>query len=102
MDTLQDRRDAFENKFAHDETLRFKAIARRNKLLGIWAAEALGHHGEVAAAYAEGVVQAGVTDPVAAVSKVAGDVAGRGFDWAYVAAKAAELLPVATEQVAKG
>jgi hypothetical protein len=42
MTTFDKRGDAFENKFAHDETLRFKATARRNKLLALWAAEKLG------------------------------------------------------------
>ena len=42
MAQFNDRRDAYENKFAHDEELRFKATARRNKLLGLWAAEKLG------------------------------------------------------------
>ena len=45
MTTFDDRKDAFEKKFAHDEELRFKATARRNKLLGLWAAEKLGKSG---------------------------------------------------------
>ncbi len=56
MTTFDDRKDAFENKFAHDEELRFKATARRNKLLGQWAAEKLGLSGDEAAAYAKEVV----------------------------------------------
>ena len=42
MTTFDDRENAFENKFAHDEELRFKAEARRNRLLGLWAAELMG------------------------------------------------------------
>ena len=42
MSTFNDRENAFENKFAHDEEMMFKAVARRNKLLGLWAAELLG------------------------------------------------------------
>jgi hypothetical protein len=55
--TTFDKREAgFENKFAHDEELRFRATARRNKLLGLWAAEKLGHSGAAAEAYAKDVV----------------------------------------------
>ncbi len=58
MADMKDRENAFENKFAHDEELRFKAMARRNKLLGLWAAEKLGKSGEAADAYAKEVVLA--------------------------------------------
>ena len=58
MTTFDDRKDAFENKFALDEELRFKATARRNKLLGLWAAEKLGKSGAEADAYAKSVVLA--------------------------------------------
>ncbi|PZN97514.1 MAG: DUF1476 domain-containing protein [Hyphomicrobiales bacterium] len=58
MSTFDQRKDAFENKFAHDEELRFKATARRNKLLGLWAAEKLGKTGAEADAYAKSVVVA--------------------------------------------
>ena len=50
MTTFEERKKAHESKFAHDETLRFKATARRNKLLGLWAAELLGKSGEEAEA----------------------------------------------------
>lgn len=55
---MDDRRDAFEKKFALDAELRFKAEARRNKLLGLWAAERLGKHDADADAYAKEVVAA--------------------------------------------
>lgn len=58
MTTFDQRKDAFENKFAHDEELRFKATARRNKLLGLWAAEKLGKSSAEAEAYAKSVVVA--------------------------------------------
>ena len=58
MAQFDDRRDSFEKKFAHDEELRFKAMARRNKLLGLWAAEKLGKFGADAEAYAKSVVMA--------------------------------------------
>ena len=58
MTTFDERKDAYENKFAHDEELRFKAMARRNKLLGLWAAEKLGKSGAEAETYAKSVVVA--------------------------------------------
>ena len=56
MTNLNDREAAFESKFAHDEELRFKATARRNKLLGLWAAGLLGKSGGAADDYAKEVV----------------------------------------------
>jgi hypothetical protein len=56
MTTFDKREEAFEDKFAHEEELRFKATARRNKLLGLWAAEKLGLTGSEAEAYAKDVV----------------------------------------------
>ena len=58
MTTFDKREEGFEKKFAHDEELRFKANARRNKLLGLWAAEKLGLAGPAADAYAKEVVMA--------------------------------------------
>ena len=58
MTSMKDREEGFERKFAHDEELRFKANARRNKLLGLWAAEKLGISGDAANAYAKEVVMA--------------------------------------------
>jgi hypothetical protein len=58
MTTFDKRKDAFENKFAHDEALRFKAEARRNKLLGQWAADLLGKTGAEAEDYAKSIVVA--------------------------------------------
>ena len=56
MTTFDKREEGFEKKFAHDEELRFKATARRNRLLGQWAAEKLGISGDEATAYAKEVV----------------------------------------------
>ena len=58
MTTFDKREEGFEKKFAHDEELRFKATARRNKLLGLWAAEKLGLTGAAADGYAKEVVEA--------------------------------------------
>jgi hypothetical protein len=56
MTTFDKREEGFEKQFAHDEELRFKATARRNKLLGLWAAEKMGLTGPQADAYAKEVV----------------------------------------------
>jgi len=58
MTTFDKREEAFEQQFAHDEELRFKATARRNKMLGLWAAEKIGLKGAEAEAYAKSIVMA--------------------------------------------
>ena len=58
MTTFDKRKDAFENRFARDEELRFKATSRRNRMFGMWAAEKLGKSGDAAAAYALEVIRA--------------------------------------------
>lgn len=58
MTTFNEREAAFEKKFAHDEEMRFKALARRNKLLGLWVAEKIGKSGSDADEYALTVVRA--------------------------------------------
>lgn len=63
MSTFDKREQGFESKFAHDEELRFKATARRNKLLGQWAAGLLGYEGEKAEEYAKEVVRADFEEP---------------------------------------
>jgi hypothetical protein len=63
MTTFDKREEGFEKKFAHDEELRFKAMARRNKLLGMWAAEKLGISGPEADAYAKEVVMSDFEAP---------------------------------------
>lgn len=100
MSTFDDRESAFENKYAHDEEMQFKAQARCNKLLGLWAAELMGKSGDDAAAYAKEVViadfeEAGHED---VVRKVAGDL-GDLADADTVRSKMAELMMVAKQQV---
>ncbi len=63
MSGLDKRGDAYENKFAHDAELKFKAEARRNKLLGHWAAELLGKSGDEIAEYAKEVVRSDFDEP---------------------------------------
>jgi hypothetical protein len=61
MSTFDQREDSFEKRYVHDEELRFKAEARRNKLVGLWAAEKLGKSGADAQAYADALVAAEVS-----------------------------------------
>lgn len=58
MPTFADREKEFEARFKHDEELRFKVVARRNRLVGLWAAQRLGLSGEAAEAYAKEIVAA--------------------------------------------
>jgi len=100
MSTFDDRSDAFENKYAHDAQMQFKAEARRNKLLGLWAAELLGKTGDDANAYATEVVksdfeEAGDED---VYRKVAGDLGDLATEDA-IRAKMNELSSVAKEQI---
>ncbi|MBV6656249.1 MAG: DUF1476 domain-containing protein [Devosiaceae bacterium] len=82
MSSFDKRKEGFENKFAHDEELRFKAEARRNKLLGAWAAEKLGLEGAEAEAYAKSVVLADFEEPgdEDVYRKVKGDFDAKGLD----------------------
>ncbi|GHF59304.1 DUF1476 domain-containing protein [Seohaeicola zhoushanensis] len=100
MTTFDNRENAFENKFAHDEEMMFKAVARRNKLLGLWAAELMGKSGDDATEYAKSVVladfeEAGHED---VVRKVAKDLDGKA-DADAIRAKMEELMPVAKNQI---
>lgn len=102
--TFDKREEGFEKKFAHDEELRFKAMARRNKLLGLWAAELLGKSGPDAEAYAKEVVladfeEAGDND---VVRKVVKDLEGKGVSELDIRAKMAELLGQAVAQIQEG
>jgi hypothetical protein len=100
MTTFDERENAFENKFAHDAEMQFKAEARRNKLLGFWAAELLGKSGDEAEAYAVEVVksdfeEAGHED---VVRKVSGDLGDKSSD-DEIRAKMDELMKVAKAQL---
>jgi hypothetical protein len=63
MSGFDKREEGFERKFAHDEEVRFKARARRNKLLGLWAAQKLGLVGDAAEAYAKEIVIVDFEEP---------------------------------------
>ncbi len=104
MTTFDKREEGFEKKFAHDEELQFKAMARRNKLLGLWAAEMLGKSGDDANAYAKEVVladfeEAGDND---VLKKVVKDLEGKGVTEQQVRAKMNELLTTAIAQIQAG
>jgi hypothetical protein len=100
--TFDKREEAFEQQFAHDEELRFKAMARRNKMLGLWAAEVLGKSGAEAEAYAKEVVladfeESGDNDVLRKVTK---DLTGKVAE-ADIRAKMAALLAQAVEMTKK-
>jgi hypothetical protein len=103
MANFDKREDAFERQFAHDEELKFKAEARRNKLLGLWAAEKLGKSGAEAEAYAKDVVaadfeEAGDGD---VLRKVLADLTAKGLAVTEtdIRAKMSELLATAVALV---
>lgn len=104
MTAFDKRQEGFEKKFAHDEELKFKATARRNKLLGLWAAAQLGKTGADADAYSKEVVaadfeEAGDGD---VVRKVVGDLAAKGVTEAEVRSMMQELLAEAVKQIQAG
>src|SRR5579884_1208677 len=100
--TFNEREEGFEKQFAHDEELRFKAMARRNKMLGLWAAGLLGKSGADAEAYAKEVVLADFeeTGDNDVLRKVLKDLAGKA-DEAQVRAQMQSFLAQAVEQVKK-
>jgi len=103
MTTFDKREEGFEKQFAHDEELRFKAMARRNKLLGLWAAGVLEKSGADAEAYAKEVVladfeEAGDGDVLRKVTK---DLQAKGVTEQQIRAQMTELLAQAVEQIKK-
>ena len=100
MTTFVDRESAFENKFAHDEEMQFRAIARRNKLLGLWAAQLLGHSGATAETYADSIVSADMQEvgDTMILRKIAADLQGHAT-LPEIKDKMKELLPQAQEQI---
>ncbi len=100
MTTFDDRENAFENKFAHDQEMQFKAEARRNKLMGLWVADILEKKGDDAEAYAREVVKADFEEAghEDVMRKVLGDLDGRVAE-TDVRKKYDELLAVAKGQL---
>ncbi len=100
MTTFNEREEAFEKKYAHDADMQFKADARRNKLLGLWAAGLMGITGDDADTYAVSVVksdfeEAGHED---VYRKISGDL-GDKADEATIRAKMKELMAVSKAEV---
>ena len=105
MTTFDKREEAFEKRFALGEEEKFKAVARRNKLFGLWVAEKLGKSGDDALVYAKELVATAIDGGEAAViSKITGDLATRSIsiDEAALRAKFDELAAVAAAQVKAG
>ena len=103
MTSMNDRERAFENKYAHDQEMIFKAVARRNKKLGLWAAGLLGKTDEAAEAYAMDVIRADFEEAgdEDVVRKVVADLAGVS-DEATIRAQMAALLIEAKAELAEG
>jgi hypothetical protein len=105
MTTFDKREEGFEKKFVVDEELKFKAEARRNRLLGLWAAEKLGLSGDAATAYARDVVAADFEETGDGVfRKVTGDLGAKGLvvPEAELRTRMAELMVQAIVQVKAG
>lgn len=106
MTTFDERESAFENKFAHDEELQFKVNARRNKLLGLWAAGQMGLTGDAAADYAKSVVKADFEEAGDhdVLRKVAGDLSAKGLSVseADIRSQMDVLLVEAKSQISQG
>tara|TARA_R110002074_G_scaffold57487_2_gene141451 strand:+ start:1316 stop:1630 length:315 start_codon:yes stop_codon:yes gene_type:complete len=102
MSTFDDRENAFENKYAHDAEMAFKAVSRRNKALGSWAAGLLGKTGADIAAYELEVIKADFEEDgdEDVVRKLVADLEGRA-DEATIRAKMGELLVAAKERLMK-
>ncbi|MEM9344542.1 MAG: DUF1476 domain-containing protein [Pseudomonadota bacterium] len=101
MSTFEDRQNAFENKYAHDAEMQFKAEARANKLLGHWAAGLLGKTGDDLAAYATEVVKSDFEEPGDddVIRKVKGDLGDKATE-DEIRAKRQECLAEAKAQLA--
>ena len=106
MTTFEDRERDFEKRFQHDEELRFKANARRNKMLGLWAADKLGLSGAEAEAYAKEVVMSDFEEPGDddVLRKVSSDfeVKGIAIDAAKVRHEMERLMPIAKQEIMSG
>ncbi len=106
MTTFDKREEGFEKKFAIDEEQKFKAEARRNRLLGLWAAAKLGLTGDAASAYAKTIVAAefGEGGDADVVRKVMGDLAAKGVSVteAQIGTQMTELMAQAIAQVKAG
>ena len=103
MSSMKDREEGFERQFAHDEEVKFRATARRNRLLGLWVAEKLGRTGADADAYAKEVVKADVEEAGEedVFRKVAADLHAAGVEASehQIRRKMQELMSVAIEQI---
>lgn len=103
MSTFDNRERGFEAQFANNQALRFKATARRNKLLGLWAAEIMGMTGADAEAYAKEVIKSDFEEPGEedVFRKVRQDFDAKGVDRSdhQIVKQMDDLMQVAIEQV---
>ena len=104
MTTFDKREEGFEKKFALDEEQKFKAMARRNRLLGEWAAAKLGISGDAASQYAKDVVAADFDAAGSVERKITNDLAAKGISLSpdELRAKMTEFMTAAVAQVRAG
>ena len=106
MTTFDERENAFEANFAHDQEMQFKAEARRDRQLGLWAGALMGLKDEALSTYAASIVKADLREPGDndVFQKVVGDLAEKGVDIlpAQVRAKMDELLSLAVASLKAG
>lgn len=106
MSTFDQREESFEKRFVHEEELQFRAEARRNKLLGLWAAEKLGMTGDAAKAYADALVAAEIAADAdeRVVAQVKRDFEAAGVDQSehQIRRTMDELLARATAEIKAG
>jgi hypothetical protein len=105
MTSFDKREKAFEQQFAQDEELRFKATARRNKMLGLWAAQKLGLSGAEADSYALSVVMAAFEDSTHdVVNKIRKDFGAKGVAQSdhQIERQTTELMAIAIQDIKSG
>jgi hypothetical protein len=104
MTTFDKREEAFEKKFALDEESKFKAEARRNRLLGLWVAEKLGMSGDAAVAYAREAVAGAFAEggDKAVVARISSDLSPKAISEDEIRTQMSELMAHAIAQVKAG
>ncbi len=106
MGTFDEREKAFEGKFVHDQELQFAARARRNKLLGLWAAEKMGLSGAAAETYAKDLVAADLqhSGDVDVIAKLKADFAAKKISVSdgEIATGLDQMMQKAKQQLAQG
>lgn len=105
MTTFDKREDAFEKQFVHDADVKFKAEARRNKVLGLWVAEKLGLSGDAATDYSRSIIATEIdAGETGVVGKIMSDLAAKGVSLSEdsLRTRMSELMATAITQIKAG